>query len=235
MNGECPVPIHPPRSGEVTSGECPWDKPLYIPSAPSPLTAWRKACPPFGEELQGLRSKAGAESAAAAPPPPQQTPPAGSPVAGSCWPGSPPGSRRQTPPRPAPSTPACALGPRPPARVWRTSSACSAEGDAVSPDPRAGPADRGPGPGLTASRTLVPPAELRSLAHTLLGLLRGAQELLGPSPGMRRLAPTLARPALSLPEPPRHPAREQRLHPGTPRLHTPAPAPPATNCAETIP
>ncbi|XP_032211250.1 serine protease 56 isoform X2 [Mustela erminea] len=57
--------------------------------------------------------------------------------------------------------------------------------------------------------------ELRSLAHTLLGLLRGAQELLGPSPGMRRLAPTLARPALSLPEPPRHPAREQRLHPGS--------------------
>ncbi|VCW69520.1 unnamed protein product, partial [Gulo gulo] len=49
--------------------------------------------------------------------------------------------------------------------------------------------------------------ELRSLAHTLLGLLRGAQELLGPSPGMRRLAPTLARPALSLLEPPRHHAR----------------------------
>ncbi|XP_045874159.1 serine protease 56 [Meles meles] len=57
--------------------------------------------------------------------------------------------------------------------------------------------------------------ELRSLAHTLLGLLRGAQELLGPSPGMRRLAPTLVRPALSLLEPPRHPAREQRLHPGS--------------------
>ncbi|XP_022356067.1 serine protease 56 [Enhydra lutris kenyoni] len=57
--------------------------------------------------------------------------------------------------------------------------------------------------------------ELRSLAHTLLGLLRGAQELLGPSPGMRRLAPTLARPALSLLEPRRHPAREQRLHPGS--------------------
>nr|XP_025862032.1 serine protease 56 isoform X1 [Vulpes vulpes] len=62
---------------------------------------------------------------------------------------------------------------------------------------------------------LVPPAELRSLAHTLLGLLRGAQELLGPSPGMRRLAPALARPALALLEPPRHPAREQRLHPGS--------------------
>ncbi|XP_025862033.1 serine protease 56 isoform X2 [Vulpes vulpes] len=57
--------------------------------------------------------------------------------------------------------------------------------------------------------------ELRSLAHTLLGLLRGAQELLGPSPGMRRLAPALARPALALLEPPRHPAREQRLHPGS--------------------
>eukprot|EP00071_Canis_lupus_P032111 XP_022265668.1 serine protease 56 isoform X2 [Canis lupus familiaris] len=57
--------------------------------------------------------------------------------------------------------------------------------------------------------------ELRSLAHTLLGLLRGAQELLGPSPGMRRLAPFLARPALALLEPPRHPAREQRLHPGS--------------------
>uniref|UniRef100_A0A8C7AER5 Serine protease 56 n=1 Tax=Neovison vison TaxID=452646 RepID=A0A8C7AER5_NEOVI len=57
--------------------------------------------------------------------------------------------------------------------------------------------------------------ELRSLAHTLLGLLRGAQDLLGPSPGMRRLAPTLARPALSLLESPRHPAREQRLHPGS--------------------
>lgn len=67
---------------------------------------------------------------------------------------------------------------------------------------------------------LVPPAELRSLAHTLLGLLRGAQELLGPSPGMRRLAPALARPALALLEPPRHPAREQRLHPGTPPSHS---------------
>ncbi|XP_006750050.1 serine protease 56 [Leptonychotes weddellii] len=57
--------------------------------------------------------------------------------------------------------------------------------------------------------------ELRSLAHTLLGLLRGAQELLGPSPGMRRRAPAPARPALSLLELPRHPAREQRLHPGS--------------------
>nr|XP_008273452.1 serine protease 56 isoform X1 [Oryctolagus cuniculus] len=57
--------------------------------------------------------------------------------------------------------------------------------------------------------------ELRSLAHTLLGLLRGAQELLGPRPGLRRLTPTLARPAPSLREPPRHPAREQRLHSGS--------------------
>lgn len=91
--------------------------------------------------------------------------------------------------------------------------------------------DRGPGARLTAARTLVPSAELRSLAHTLLGLLRGAQELLGPSPGMRRRAPAPARPALSLLELPRHPAREQRLHPGTSRPHTPAPAPPTTYCA----
>ncbi|XP_031308273.2 serine protease 56 [Camelus dromedarius] len=57
--------------------------------------------------------------------------------------------------------------------------------------------------------------ELRSLAHTLLELLRGAQELFGPRPGMRRLAPSVARPALSLRDPPRHPSREQRLHPGS--------------------
>lgn len=135
-----------------------------------------------------------------------------------------------------PSTPACAPGQRSPVRVWRTSSACSAGGDAVSPVPKAGPGGRGPGPRLTAAPALVPPAELRSLAHTLLGLLRGAQELLGPGPGMRRLAPAPARPALSLLEPPRHPSREQRLHPGIPRLHIPAPAPPSTNCAaEAIP
>lgn len=90
--------------------------------------------------------------------------------------------------------------------------------------PGLGREGRGPGPRLTSARTLVLPAELRSLAHTLLGLLRGAQDLLGPSPGMRRLAPALARSALSLLEPPRHPAREQRLHPGTPCLHIPAPA-----------
>ncbi|XP_039711733.1 serine protease 56 [Pteropus medius] len=57
--------------------------------------------------------------------------------------------------------------------------------------------------------------ELRSLAHTLLELLRGAQELFGPRPGMRRLAPALARSATSLRGPRRHPAREQRLHPGS--------------------
>ncbi|XP_058389418.1 serine protease 56 [Diceros bicornis minor] len=57
--------------------------------------------------------------------------------------------------------------------------------------------------------------ELRSLAHTLLELLRGAQELLGPRPGMRRLAPALARLAPSLQEPPSRLAREQRLHAGS--------------------
>ncbi|XP_048200294.1 serine protease 56 [Perognathus longimembris pacificus] len=44
--------------------------------------------------------------------------------------------------------------------------------------------------------------ELRSLAHTLLGLLRGAQDLLGPRPGLRRRAPAPARPARALREPP---------------------------------
>ncbi|KAM4836546.1 serine protease 56 [Thomomys bottae] len=43
--------------------------------------------------------------------------------------------------------------------------------------------------------------ELRSLAHTLLGLLRGAQDLLGPRPGLRRRAPASARPARALREP----------------------------------
>ncbi|XP_057157526.1 serine protease 56 isoform X1 [Pan paniscus] len=57
--------------------------------------------------------------------------------------------------------------------------------------------------------------ELRSLAHTLLGLLRNAQELLGPRPGLRRLAPALARPAPALRESPLHPARELRLHSGS--------------------
>ncbi|KAF5919359.1 hypothetical protein HPG69_010759 [Diceros bicornis minor] len=69
-------------------------------------------------------------------------------------------------------------------------------------------------------------SELRSLAHTLLELLRGAQELLGPRPGMRRLAPALARLAPSLQEPPSRLAREQRLHAGTPGPRRPAPAPP---------
>ncbi|XP_004389567.2 serine protease 56 [Trichechus manatus latirostris] len=55
--------------------------------------------------------------------------------------------------------------------------------------------------------------ELRSLAHTLLGLLRDAQELLGPRPGLRRLAP--ARPAPSLWEPLGHPARERRRQRGS--------------------
>ncbi|XP_061244476.1 serine protease 56 [Bos javanicus] len=58
--------------------------------------------------------------------------------------------------------------------------------------------------------------ELRSLAHTLLELLRGAQELFGPRLGVRRLAPAPARPAPSLRDPPRHPSREQRLHSGSP-------------------
>nr|KAF6353848.1 serine protease 56 [Pipistrellus kuhlii] len=62
--------------------------------------------------------------------------------------------------------------------------------------------------------------ELRSLAHTLLELLRGAQELFGPSPGMRRRARALARPAPSPRETPRHRAPEQRLHPGSPAAGT---------------
>uniref|UniRef100_A0A8D0WXZ8 Serine protease 56 n=1 Tax=Sus scrofa TaxID=9823 RepID=A0A8D0WXZ8_PIG len=57
--------------------------------------------------------------------------------------------------------------------------------------------------------------ELRSLAHTLLELLRGAQELFGPRPGVRRLAPALTRPAPWLRDPPRRPSHEQRLHPGS--------------------
>ncbi|XP_075807815.1 serine protease 56 isoform X2 [Microtus pennsylvanicus] len=54
--------------------------------------------------------------------------------------------------------------------------------------------------------------ELRSLAHTLLGLLQGAQELLGPRPGLRRGVPA---PAPSLRDPPGHNVREQRLHSGS--------------------
>ncbi|KAM6178419.1 serine protease 56 [Rhynchocyon petersi] len=59
--------------------------------------------------------------------------------------------------------------------------------------------------------------ELRSLAHTLLGLLRGAQELLGPRPWLRRLA--LAGPPPSLREPLGHPAHEH-LRPGCPGLES---------------
>uniref|UniRef100_A0A8C3YV50 Serine protease 56 n=1 Tax=Catagonus wagneri TaxID=51154 RepID=A0A8C3YV50_9CETA len=57
--------------------------------------------------------------------------------------------------------------------------------------------------------------ELRSLAHTLLELLRGAQELFGPRPGVRRLAPALTRPAPSLRDPPRRRSWEQWLHSGS--------------------
>ncbi|KAM6152770.1 serine protease 56 [Erethizon dorsatum] len=56
--------------------------------------------------------------------------------------------------------------------------------------------------------------ELRSLAHTLLDLLRGAQELLGVRPGLRRRALAPARSAPSLREPPESAAREQRLNSG---------------------
>ncbi|XP_069878035.1 serine protease 56 [Dipodomys merriami] len=56
--------------------------------------------------------------------------------------------------------------------------------------------------------------ELRSLAHTLLGLLRGAQDLLGPRPGLRRRAPASSRPARALREPAGHSAREQRTPSG---------------------
>uniref|UniRef100_A0A2K5V228 Serine protease 56 n=1 Tax=Macaca fascicularis TaxID=9541 RepID=A0A2K5V228_MACFA len=57
--------------------------------------------------------------------------------------------------------------------------------------------------------------ELRSLAHTLLGLLRNAQELLGPRPGLRRLAPPWLAPLQRSRSLPRHPARELRLHSGS--------------------
>ncbi|XP_023422736.1 serine protease 56 isoform X2 [Cavia porcellus] len=56
--------------------------------------------------------------------------------------------------------------------------------------------------------------ELRSLAHTLLDLLRGAQELLGVRPGLRRGALALARPAPSQRESPESGGREQRLNSG---------------------
>ncbi|KAK7805249.1 hypothetical protein U0070_001149, partial [Myodes glareolus] len=57
--------------------------------------------------------------------------------------------------------------------------------------------------------------ELRSLAHTLLGLLQGAQELLGPRPGLRRGVHTPARSTPSLRDPPGHNVREQRLLSGS--------------------
>ncbi|XP_021500295.2 serine protease 56 [Meriones unguiculatus] len=57
--------------------------------------------------------------------------------------------------------------------------------------------------------------ELRSMAHTLLGLLRGAQELLGPRPGLRRGGAAPARSAPSLREPPSHDAHDQQLYSGS--------------------
>lgn len=66
----------------------------------------------------------------------------------------------------------------------------------------------------SAAYTSEPLAELRSLAHTLLGLLRGAQELLGPRPGLRRGVPAPARSAPSPQELPGHNARQQRLYSG---------------------
>lgn len=108
---------------------------------------------------------------------------------------------------------------------WRASSACSAAGDAVSLFPGAGSGSRA-GARLTAARTLVPLAELRSLAHTLLELLRGAQEWFRPRPGKGRLAPARAGHAPSLRAPPRHPARERRLHAGTLGPDSPALDPP---------
>lgn len=66
----------------------------------------------------------------------------------------------------------------------------------------------------SAANTSEPLAELRSLAHTLLGLLRGAQELLGPRPSLRRGVPAPSRSAPWLQELPGHNAHEQRLYSG---------------------
>lgn len=115
----------------------------------------------------------------------------------------------------APSTRACARGPSAPVHAWLSNSVCSAAGGAVSPVLPG----RGRRPGPTLGRPLRPlshPLELRSLAHTLLGLLRGAQELLGPRPGLQRGVPVPARSASSLRESPGHNAREQRLYSGIP-------------------
>lgn len=193
-----------------------------------------KACLPWGEGCGGLGPEAGAELAAAAPCSSRLQPGAQLQGAAGLGPARGAAGRRRTalrllrPPVPRASGRLCASGA--PAVPAAPEAMRSVQFTGL------GRGSRGPGPRLTAAPALVPPAELRSLAHTLLGLLRGAQELLGPGPGMRRLAPAPARPALSLLEPPRHPSREQRVHPGIPRLHIPAPAPPSTNCAaEAIP
>lgn len=114
----------------------------------------------------------------------------------------------------APSTRASARGPSAPVHILRSSSVCSAGGGAVSTVLLG--RGRGPGRPGTLAQTFVPTSELRSLAHTLLGLLRGAQELLGPGPGLRRGVPVPARSAPSLREPPGHNVREQQLYSGIP-------------------
>lgn len=113
----------------------------------------------------------------------------------------------------APSTRARARGLSAPVRAWRSNSVCNAGDGAVSLVLLH--LTRGPGctPG-SAVYASFPRAEMRSVAHTLLGLLRGAQELLGPRPGLRRGGPAPARSAPSLRD---HGAHEQRLYSGIPR------------------